>query len=598
MHQTTIAKAPRRSRLRPRSGTKLARFLALLLALAMVAAACGSSGDDEADGDSTDAGTDQDSGDDSSSDDSSSDDSSGDDSSGDDSSGDDSDEPAAGGASLADDLPALAEGAAQQGGTYGGTLRVAHQFPPISLDPHTGSSGADHQTLYSIYDRLVHFKFDSLEFTPGLATSWEFTDEQTLVFTLREGVMFHDGTPFNADAVAYNVDRVQNHPNTKVPADLAAVDSVDVIDDYTVQFNLNRPDSGVVGILADRAGMMVSPTAAEAANEVQLNNTPVGTGPFMLAEYSEGDRLLVERNPDYWQEGLPYLDNIEWLFSGGEQAAVNGLRAGDVDVALTIRDFSQVSAMETESGIKTIRSPSLHTDGCYINDEVEPWNDVRVRQAWSHAMDRETLADVFTFGLAEPAYLPVPPQHWSSAPSLIGSNAYDVARAKELLAEAGLDSLDVTILAYQDPVQIRKGELIQGVAAESGFNVEIEVLELAAAVPAFFTDRAYTMFCAPWTGRPDPSQTATSLLDSGAYYSIRDTDRAGVDALIAAAVASPDIADRTAAYEDLWKTSIADEALWTPLWHNVSVSFTTDKVNGYQLNLLGKGQIQFAWLDN
>lgn len=588
MPTTTTSEATIRSGPEPPwpSRIRLTRFLALLLALAMVAAACGGSDDTEtADDPSTEAGGDgDDSGADSGSDDSGA-------------ASDSDDGVDAGGASLAGDLPALNEGAAQNGGTYGGTLRVAHQFPPISLDPHTGSSGADHQTLYSLYDRLVHFKFDSLEFTPGLATSWEFTDDTTLVFTLREGVTFHDGTPFNAEAVAYNVDRVQNHPNTKVPADLASVESVDVIDDLTVQLNLNRPDSGVVGILSDRAGMMVSPTAAEAADEKQLNNAPVGTGPFKLSEYSEGDRLLVERYEDYWQDGLPYLDGIEWLFSGGEQAAINGLRAGDVDVALTIRDFSQVSALENEPGINLIRSPSLHTDGCYINDEEPPWDDARVRQAWSHAMDRETLADVFTFGLAEPAYLPVPPQHWSSTPELIGTNGYDVEKAKSLLAEAGLDSVDVTILAYQDPVQIRKGELIQAAAAEAGFNVEIEVLELAAAVPAMFTDRAYAMFCAPWTGRPDPSQTATSLFDSGAYYSVRDTDRAGVDGLLGAAVASPDIAERASAYANLWQTAIADEALWTPLWHNVSISFTTDKVGGYQLNLLGKGQIQFAWLE-
>ena len=578
-------------RARSRSRTNLTKFLALLFGFAILAAACGSDDDSAAEDDgSSEEAVEADGGGDDGSDSDDSGDSSG-----------DSDEGAAadgGGASLADDLPALNEGAAQNGGTYGGTLRVAHQFPPISLDPHTGSSGADHQTLYSLYDRLVHFKFDSLEFTPGLATSWEFPDETTLVFKLREGVTFHDGSPFNAEAVAYNIDRVQNHPNTKVPADLASIESTEVIDDLTIQLNLNRPDSGVVGILADRAGMMVSPTAAEAADEKQLNNTPVGTGPFMLAEYSEGDTLLVERNADYWQEGLPYLDNIEWLFSGGEQAAVNGLRAGDVDVALTIRDFSQVSALESEPGINLIQSPSLHTDGCYINDEVAPWDDVRVRQAWSHAMDRETLADVFTFGLAEPAYLPVPPQHWSSAPSLIGANGYDLDKAKALLAEAGLESVDLKILAYQDPVQIRKGELIQAAAAEAGFNVEIEVLELAASVPAMFTDRAYTMFCAPWTGRPDPSQTATSLLDSGAYYSVRDSDRAGVDGLIGAAVASADIGERTTAYEDLWNVAIAEQALWTPLWHNVSISFTTDKVFGYQLNLLGKGQIQFAWLES
>jgi len=558
-----------------RHPSRRARLFALLFAFALDAAACGDSDSDGADNSSNDEAVESDEGTDEGTDDS----------------GDD--------AGLAADLPALNEGAAQQGGTYGGTLRVAHQFPPISLDPHTGSSGADHQTLYSLYDRLVHFKFDSLEFTPGLATAWEFTDPQTLIFTLRAGVTFHDGTPFNAEAVAYNIDRVQNHPNTKVPADLASVESVEIIDDLTIQLNLNRPDSGVVGIMSDRAGMMVSPTAAEADDEKQLNNTPVGTGPFKLAEYSEGDRLLVERYNDYWQEGLPYLDNIEWLFSGNEQAAFNGLRAGDVDVALTLRDFSQVEPLKSESSINVIQSPSLHTDACYINDEIAPWDDVRVRRAFSMAMDRQTLSDVYTFGLAEPAYLPVPPQHWSASKSLAAAriNGYDVAKAKELLAEAGLESVDVKVLAYQSPVQIRKAELIQSMVAEAGFNVEIIVEELAAAIPGFFADRKYEVFCAPWTGRPDPSQTATSLLGSSAYYSVRDTDRAGVDALIEAAVVSADIDERTAAYEDLWTVAFAEQALWIPLWHNVSVSATTDEVYGYQLNLYGKGQIQFAWLE-
>jgi ABC-type transport system substrate-binding protein len=584
MQQTPTRADRSRSRSRGRSPARLARLLAALFAFAMIAAACGDS--DTVD-DATDTGTDTTA---------ASDDTTTDNGDTSDDSGDSTDD--GGDAGLAADLPALAEGAAQQGGTYGGTLRVAHWFPPISLDPHTGSSGGDHQTLYSMYDRLVHFKFDSLEFTPGLATSWDFPDPQTLVFTLREGVTFHDGTPFNAEAVAYNVDRVQNHPNTKIPADLAAVESVEVIDDLTIQFNLNRADSGVVGILSDRAGMMVSPTAAEAADEQQLNNTPVGTGPFKLAEYSEGDRLLVERNTDYWQAGLPYLDNIEWLFSGGEQAALNGLRAGDVDVALTLRDMSQVEPLLAESGINVIQSPSLHTDGCYINDEIAPWDNVLVRRALSLAVDRETLAEVFTFGLAEPAYLPIPPQHWASSPSMEGINGYDLEGAKALLAEAGLESVNMQVLTYQDPVQIRKSELLQAALAEAGFVVEIVVLELAAAVPAYFTDRQYALFCAPWTGRPDPSQTATSLFDSGAYYSLRDTDRAGVDALIGAAVASSDIGERAAAYEDLWKVAMEEQALWLSLWHNNSVTATTDKVGGYQLNLLGKGQIQFAWLDN
>ena len=558
-----------------------------MAALALVAAACGGSDGDDDNADDVETGAEDATG---------SDDASGDD--GDDGGDDDGDGGDAPSGDQAGDLPAFQEGAAQPGGTYGGTLRVAHWFPPLSLDPVTGSSGADHQVLYSMYDRLVHFDFDTLEFTPGLAVSWEFTDETTLVMNLREGVTFHDGTPFDAEAVAYNVDRVQNHPNSKVPAELASVDSVDVIDELTVQFNLNKPDSGLVGILSDRSGMIVSPTAAEAADEAQLDANPVGTGPFKLVEYAEGERLLLERNEDYWQEGLPYADQLEWLFTGDEQSGLNGLRAGDIDVALTVRDGSQVSGLEGDPNINVIRSPSLNTDGCYVNDEIAPWDDARVRKAFSMAVDRATVSDVLTFGLAEPAYLPVPPQHWSSDPTFDGTNGYDPEGAKALLAEAGLDSVDMTIMIYQNPLQIRKAELLQEAVAPAGFNVEVEVLELSAAVPAMFTDRAYEFFCAPWTGRPDPSQTVSSLFESAAYYSVRDTDRAGVDALVGAGVASADIDDRKAAYSELWQVAIADEVLWIPLWHNASITATRSNVGGYQLNLLGKGQVQFAWLEN
>ncbi len=566
---------------RPRRRRRWARAVALLMAFALVAAACGD--DDDADvatgGGATTGVVGPDGADGAGS--------------------AENDEGGVGDAAIPD-LPAFEQGAALPGGTYGGTVRVAHWFPPLSLDPVTGSSGADHQVLYSMYDRLVHFDFQTLEFAPGLAQSWEFTDPQTLVFNLQQGVTFHDGTPFDAEAVAYNVNRVQNHPNSKVVTELEAVESVDVIDEHTVQFNLSRPDSGIVGVLSDRSGMMVSPTAAEAAPEQQLDAAPVGTGAFMLTDtqdYAAGERLTLTRFEDYWQEGLPYLDGIEWIFTGDEQSGLNGLRAGDVDVALTVRDGSQVADLEADSAIQLFQGPSLNTDGCYINIEQPPWDDVRVRTAFSMAIDRQTLANVLTFGLAEPAYQPVPPAHWAASAEMLGVNGYDAEQASALLEEAGQTGLTFTMASYQGPGQVRKAELLQQAAAEVGFNMELEVLELAAVVPATFTDKQYVMFCAPWTGRPDPGQTVASLLMSGGYYSPWEADPADIDQLAAEAVATDDLEERAAVYEELWQLAIGELAVWTPLWHNASLTATTDRVGGYQPNLLGKGQVQYVWLE-
>jgi peptide/nickel transport system permease protein/peptide/nickel transport system substrate-binding protein len=372
---------------------------------------------------------------------------------------------------------------------------------------------------------------------------------------------------------------------------------VTVVDPNTVQWNLKVPDSGLVGILSDRAGMMVSPTAAEAAAEKQLDSTPVGTGPFKMKEYAEGERLLLEKNATYWQEGLPYLDGIEWIFTGDENAGLNGLRAGDIDIALTVRDGSQVPDLEADPSLKVIKSPSLNTDGCYINPSMPPWDDVRVRKAFSMAIDRDSLAKVLTFGLAEPAYLPVPPQHWSADEKFKGTNGYDLEGAKKLLAEAGKTNITFKMLSYQNPLQVRKGELLKEAAGKAGFNMELEVLELAAFVPAMFTDKAYPMACSPWTGRPDTSQTVTSLFRSGSYYSLRANDVAGLNALLDAAVATDDLEQRKTAYEKVWDAGIAKEVLWVPLWHNASITATRENVGGYALNLLGKGQPQFAWLE-
>jgi ABC-type transport system substrate-binding protein len=307
--------------------------------------------------------------------------------------------------------------------------------------------------------------------------------------------------------------------------------------------------------------------------------------------------LVLDKNPDYWQEGLPYLDGIEWIFTGDEQAGLNGLRAGDIDIALTVRDGSQVPDLEADPTLKVIKSPSLNTDGCYINPSMPPWDDVRVRKAFSMAIDRDTLAEVLTFGLAEPAYLPVPPQHWSASEKYAGTHGYDLEGAKKLLAEAGHPQVTVKMVSYQNPLQVRKAELLQEAAAKAGFTMELEVIELAAFVPAMWTDKAYPMACSPWTGRPDTSQTVSSLFRSGAYYSLRDADVAGLDALLDAAVNTDDLEARKAAYEEVWDVAIAQEALWVPLWHNASITATSEKVGGYQLNLLGKGQPQFAWLE-
>ena len=559
---------------------RAARLLALLLALTMIAVACGSSDDDVAEDATSNDGA-------GSSDDSSSDDSSSDDSSSDDSA-----------TALDPDLAAVREAAAESGGNYGGTIRVRHAFAPTSLDPHTGSSGGDHMVLYTMYDRLTHFEFETLNSTPGLAESWEFVDDTTLVFYLREGITFHDGSDFNADVVAYNIDRVKNHPVSTVANNLASIDSVDVIDDLTVQFNLSRPDSSLIGILSDRAGMMVSMVAAEAAEDNRLDITPVGTGAFQLVSYAPGDLLVLEKNPDYWQAGLPYLDGFEWVFIEDEEAAINGLLSGELDMFDNLTDASKVLALDGDDRIEFIDSPSQGMDACYMNKDSSPFADVNVRKAWAHAIDKAGLNDALHFGFGEPAYLPLPPQHWAYASDLAPNHEYDVDEAKRLLAEAGFaDGVDISMVMWLSDHEERKAEVIQAAVAPAGFRVDAQVVEGSAANAGFFENGDYDIYCSGWSGRPDPGQTISAVLGSESFYNYNNVGVPGLDDLIAAGGASPDQTERAAAYREALKKGIVEELIWMPLWHHALIVPLSPNVGGYNWNLYGKAQLQFVWLE-
>ena len=265
----------------------------------------------------------------------------------------------------------------------GGELTIGNPLTPSNLDPISGGSGGDHQSLYPMFDRLVNFEPETLEPLPGLATAWDYPDPQTLVLTLQDGVTFHDGTPFDAAAVKYNLDRALTLETSTVKADLSMIGSVDATAPDTVTIHLNRPDSSLLLILADRPGMMVSPTAVEAAG-AEFGRQPVGAGPYTFVEYLPSDRLVLKKNPNYWQEGKPYLDQITFRYIADQQTAINALTAGEVDMTLSV-NAADVDTLESNSDLNVVLHPSLSLDTCYFNFSRAPFDDVNARLAIEHA---------------------------------------------------------------------------------------------------------------------------------------------------------------------------------------------------------------------
>jgi ABC-type transport system substrate-binding protein len=477
----------------------------------------------------------------------------------------------------------------------GGEITVLHPTDSSSLDPISGNSGNDHMSLYPLYDRLLNFDPETLEATPGLVTEWDQPDPETLVLVLQEGVTFHDGTPFDAEAVKYNLERALTLDTSTVKADIAMIDSVEATGPLEVTIHMNRPDASLLLILADRPGMMVSPTAAEAAGpEFGLN--PVGTGPFKFVEWLQGDRLVVEKNADYWQEGKPYLDRITFRYITDQQTVSNALRTNEADVALKFA-ASEVETLNAPD-ISVEVHPSLSTTVCYFNFSRPPFDDAQVRRAVSLAIDRDALNQVLAFGLAQPASQLFPPGYWAADPELATTFTLDVEQAKQLMADAGLaDGVDIRGLTYTGTAQTRLMEVMQAQLAEIGVDMNVETMEVGSATSRFFEDLGYDLYCAGWSGRPDPSQTANSLWAPDAFYNAGKYESPGMTEALEKAGSTLGKEERADAFSEV-VSLVQDDALVLPLLHQPDITAVYDDIGGFVPNLYGKVDVSFMWRES
>lgn len=479
----------------------------------------------------------------------------------------------------------------------GGTLRVVHAFNPTSLDPHTGGSGGDHVSLYPLYDTLVNFENKTIKARPGLAKSWEFIDDPpTLEFTLRRNVRFHDGTPFNAEAVKYNLERAKNLDNSTVAAELTSIKSIEVLSPFEVRLNLTRMDTGLPLILADRAGMMVSPKAGKNDGK-DLESNPVGTGPYRFESWKPGDRLSARRFEDYWREGRPYLDGISIRYMEDGQTAINALVSDQADF-LTAVDPTDLPRIENSQGIEVTKTGSLAFDTIYFNMSEPPFDDPRVRLAFSLAIDRKAMLEALNFGTGEVGWQPVPKAHWAYQPELSPTHRYDPQRAKQLLAEAGHpNGLKIRALSYSGEREGRKAEIIREQVAKAGFDISVDVLEVGVAVEEFYEKAAYPVFISSWSGRPDPNLTYQSLFSEESFYVVgKSSVQNELEELLAEAAEKVDVSERAGVYKPLTKL-VMDKAINVPLVYAPDIQAFQSEIHGYVPNLLGKAKFDGVWTE-
>jgi peptide/nickel transport system substrate-binding protein len=396
----------------------------------------------------------------------------------------------AGAAALGLGAPALLGGRAASGQeSSGGTLTVAVQSPICGLDPPIVCGyPSGPAILFIIANRLVSVDTE-LQLHPDLAESWEASpDGLSYTFKLRQGVTFHDGTPFNASAIQAHFDHSRD-PELAfgTAAQFPQVTSIEYPDDYTVVFGLDEPFGPFVSYFATYLRAIMSPTVYAEYDGLDVGLHPVGTGPYMVSEFEPNVRLVLKRFDNYFG-GRPALDEVIVIPAPQPSARANLLRTGQVDVAEEI-PIEELADLQGNPDLTVIQKRSIHAFGVNFNLDVPPFEDVRVRQAFNYGVDKQTIVDAIFGGAASVLDSPLAEPIVGHAP--IGAYPYDPERAKALLAEAGWEDLDGDGVVEKDGEPLRPtfnyteyysraaelAQAVQGDLRNIGIDVQLQVVE-------------------------------------------------------------------------------------------------------------------------
>ena len=483
-----------------------------------------------------------------------------------------------------------------QAQTPPGVLIVGQIAEPKALDPAAVTAVNDFRILMNVYDGLVRYKDGTLEVEPALATDWDISEDGTVyTFTLRDGVKFHDGSDFNAEAVKFNFDRMLNedhpyHDTGPFPLSFffSAVESTEVVDEMTVRFTLNAPYAPFLSNLAYPTGLIVSP-AAVAQHGADFGRNPSGTGPFTFAEWRSNEAVVIEANPDYWG-GAPELQAVVFRPITDANTRTAEMLAGGIDLMVEV---PPVALSEFQGDTYTVHEQAgPHVWFLILNAKEGPFADKRARQAANYAVNKEALVNEVLEGTAEVAAGPTPPAFaWAYNPDL-EPYPYNPDKARELIAEAGADGAELTFYVTEggsgmlDPVAM--GTAIQADLEAVGFDVKIETYEwntFLGEVNPGLEGKADMAEMAWMTNDPDTlpflALRTEAWPDKGGfnsgYYS-----NPQVDELLEAARVATDQDERARLYKEM-QTIVQEDAPWVFVANWKQNAVTSDQVENFSL---------------
>ncbi|MFE7975540.1 ABC transporter substrate-binding protein [Streptomyces shenzhenensis] len=380
------------------------------------------------------------------------------------------------------------------------TLKWASSYFPAHWDPVVAGSGAQFRQLALVYASLTRTDASG-KAVPDLAESWEYNDKgDRITFHLRPGLKFSDGTPVDASAVKAAIERAKTQQNSALFGDLTSIESVDA-KGLDAVVHLTQVDYQIPQLLGERVLQIASPKAA--ANPSKLDQQPVGAGPFVVEQLVPGTKVLLKKNPDYWDAKNIHIDDVELTSAPDAATVVSGLRTGVYNFA----DIEPSQAKSAEqAGLDVFIQPGFNAANISLNVNKAPFDDDKVVDAVRHAVNRKEFVDKLTFGYGQATDQPFPKGYVAYDPSSADAYPYDPAKSRKLLAEAGHRSGDIEldlVIPAEDPA----AEIVQSQLAAVGIKVTIKI-DKNWATPFFAKDLTFSLYST--TGRDSAVQTLTA----------------------------------------------------------------------------------------
>ena len=460
------------------------------------------------------------------------------------------------------------------------TLRIGLESDPDALDPDKSRTFVGRIVFTALCDKLIDVTPD-LKLVPQLATEWTVSEDgKTVDMTLREGVVFHDGTPFDGEAVKANIERSQSLEDSVRKSEVSSIEEVEVVDATHVKLHLSAPDAPLLAQLADRSGMMMSPAAFEG----DFGAAPVCSGPFTFKNRVAQDKIELEKFADYWNADEIKIDAVTYVPIPDSTVRLANLQSGDMDLINRLA-ATDVPAVEGSSNLKYEKADGLGYQGITFNTANgekadNPFGqDAKLREALSLAIDRNAINQVVFQGLNAPASQFVP------AVSPYFDEAYpvperDVEKAKALLAEAGHEGgIDLELQFPNRPESQQVVQMIQAMAAEAGITITLTAKEFATML----ADQAAGDFQASqvgWSGRIDPDGNIFGFVTTDAGFNDGKFSDPELDRILTEARSVSDEAKRKELYHQANEILQAQMPLFY-LYNEAWLYGVSNKVEGF-----------------